>query len=329
MRTNQVLVITNKDDLHASAVIQHLHDCGRHVFRLNTECLISEYELSFHQALGDSSFTISNIITGKSISLEDLGVVYFRRPAELDTNPSFDEQTADILRLEAKYFLRWLYGFLEDYWLFGSFHDLQRANSKLLQVNVAMKYGFKVPQTFFGNSYHGVMQFFSEDTNIAVKSIRAMGFVKNEIYHSFYTNFISKNSLNEEESAIRSNINFLQEGIKKKYELRVSYVDGKIIPVRIDSQWKDSPANDDWRKIWWTELPHSKAVIPMDIEQKIHGYMKEMRLKFGAFDFIVTENDEYYFLECNPNGQWLWQDELLDVQIGYSIAQALNKCCKR
>ncbi len=57
--------------------------------------------------------------------------------------------------------------------------------------------------------------------------------------------------------------------------------------------------------------------------------MKDMRLRFGAFDFIVTEDDEYYFLECNPNGQWLWQDELLDVQIGYSIAQALDKFCKK
>lgn len=328
MKQKKVLVITNKDDLHASAVIQHLHDRGRPVFRLNTECLVSEYDIGFFQERGKSSLVIHNKVTGIRISLDDLGIVYFRRPAELDTDPDLDEQTKEILRLESKYFLRWLYGFLEDYWLFGTFHDLQRANSKLLQVQVAMDCGFTVPQTFFGNSHSSIMQRFTDNANIAVKSIRAMGFVKNDQFHSFYTNFISKHDLGKEEAAIGGNINFLQEGVQKKYELRISYVNGTIIPVRIDSQWKDSPANEDWRKIWWNDLPHSKTEIPPEIAQKIHAYMKKMKLNFGALDFIVSNNDRYFFLECNPNGQWLWQDELLDVKIGYSIAQSLDQACK-
>ena len=47
-------------------------------------------------------------------------------------------------------------------------------------------------------------------------------------------------------------------------------------------------------------------------------------MKRGAFDFIVTPSGEYVFLECNPNGQWLWIEMETELKISEAIADALE-----
>jgi hypothetical protein len=36
--------------------------------------------------------------------------------------------------------------------------------------------------------------------------------------------------------------------------------------------------------------------------------MRRARLHYGRFDFIV-DDDAWWFLECNPNGQYGWLDD--------------------
>lgn len=51
--------------------------------------------------------------------------------------------------------------------------------------------------------------------------------------------------------------------------------------------------------------------------------MTKLGLVFGALDFIIKPNGEYIFLEVNPNGQWLWLDDILDLGITESIGNWL------
>ena len=44
-----------------------------------------------------------------------------------------------------------------------------------------------------------------------------------------------------------------------------------------------------------------------------------MRPVFGAIDLIRTPDDNYLFLEVNPNGQWLWLDDALDCGISDAV----------
>lgn len=46
-----------------------------------------------------------------------------------------------------------------------------------------------------------------------------------------------------------------------------------------------------------------------------------MHINFGCFDFIVTLDNDYVFLECNPNGQWLW----IELATGYDISKVIAK----
>ena len=48
-------------------------------------------------------------------------------------------------------------------------------------------------------------------------------------------------------------------------------------------------------------------------------------LVFGAFDYIVTPQNEWIFLELNPNGQWLWLEEALKLDISNKIIEYLSE----
>jgi D-alanine-D-alanine ligase-like ATP-grasp enzyme len=46
-------------------------------------------------------------------------------------------------------------------------------------------------------------------------------------------------------------------------------------------------------------------------------------LAFGAFDFVVTPDNEWVVLECNPEGQWGWIEENTGLPIADAIAKYL------
>ncbi len=45
--------------------------------------------------------------------------------------------------------------------------------------------------------------------------------------------------------------------------------------------------------------------------------------EFGAIDLVVDKNNNHYFLEINPNGQWAWLEKLLDFPISKTIVDHL------
>jgi D-alanine-D-alanine ligase-like ATP-grasp enzyme len=47
--------------------------------------------------------------------------------------------------------------------------------------------------------------------------------------------------------------------------------------------------------------------------------------RFAALDFIVTPEDQWTFLEANPNGQWAWIEDATGQPIAEAIAAALSK----
>ena len=61
-----------------------------------------------------------------------------------------------------------------------------------------------------------------------------------------------------------------------------------------------------------------------NIARKCREYLAHLGLNFGCFDFIVTPSGDYVFLECNPNGQWLWVEDATGLKISEAIADFLS-----
>lgn len=68
--------------------------------------------------------------------------------------------------------------------------------------------------------------------------------------------------------------------------------------------------------------------MPEGIDERCVQYLGQMGLGFGAFDFIERPDGEVVFLECNPNGQYGWLEEALEIPVSAAIANELVKIAK-
>ena len=161
--------------------------------------------------------------------------------------------------------------------------------------------------------------------DISLKPIGADSFFTDDgMEYVFYSRKAqSKDIVAQPEEAFRQTVCFLQNYVEKKYELRITVCNEDVIACKIDSQsLDDDKGKVDWRQGYDYGLKQEIVEIPNEIKTFCTSFLKEMHLNFGCFDFIVTPNDEYVFLECNPNGQWLW----IELETGYDISKiiALN-----
>ena len=81
---------------------------------------------------------------------------------------------------------------------------------------------------------------------------------------------------------------------------------------------------EDWREGYNIGLPQEWINTPSIIHSFCLNYLKKVSLNFGCFDFIYSKNKNYYFLECNPNGQWMWIENDIGIPISKSIADFLS-----
>lgn len=143
----------------------------------------------------------------------------------------------------------------------------------------------------------------------------------------FYAQKIASNSLLDiPEEAFLQTVSFVQNYVPKAYELRITIVDNQVFACKIDSQcMENNKGKIDWRQGYDYGLKHEACTIPNEIANKCICFLRKMQLNFGAFDFIVTPTGEYVFLECNPNGQWLWVELVTGLNISEAIASFLMK----
>ena len=187
---------------------------------------------------------------------------------------------------------------------------LRKTENKIYQMMTAQNFGMKTPISFLGNDNDSVIEFLNKKSIIKPISIGKTCHKNNiELYHtSLFTGCDEDISL----SPI-----YLQEYVEKLYEVRLTIIDDCFYPIRIDCSDKI-----DWRKDYQN---HKYSIIhcPKSVKNNCLKLMTEYGLSFGAFDFIVTPKNEWIFLEVNPNGQWLWLEKALNIDISSNILNHL------
>jgi glutathione synthase/RimK-type ligase-like ATP-grasp enzyme len=118
-------------------------------------------------------------------------------------------------------------------------------------------------------------------------------------------------------------VSIFQEYIEKKYEIRVFFFEDKYYPMAIFSQ------NDEGTKIDFRNYNREKPnrcvpiKLPKIILSKLNNLMCEKNLNSGSIDIIVTPENDFVFLEVNPQGQFHWLSESCNYYIEREIANSL------
>lgn len=215
-------------------------------------------------------------------------------------------------------------------WWINSKVAAARANYKLLQLKKASECKLSIPPSLYSNNVTDIHSFVlnHEAEGVIYKPFCSNVWFENKGIRFGYTSKITLADLPQDE-LLQCVPGIFQQQIKKKYELRITCFGDYIVAAKLDSQ-ACAEGKIDWRAIPADKLFPKPYQLPCLLADKIRLFMKKMGIVFGALDFIVTENDEYVFLEVNEQGQFLWLEncnsdfKMLDIFIGF----ILNKSAK-
>lgn len=295
----KVLIITSSYDLTVDYFIEK--------FKGNAEFFRFNMDL-FHDYLVEI-----NDMQGWSINCEHWKLeqnhtdsIYYRKPSF----PDMSEFEPKFHRMIQKDLITLTQGIVEmfDGRCLSKPSILSLAENKVYQLSIANEIGFIIPRTLISNSSYASYTFCTE-TNCIVKPLST-----GKIYAQGKVGIIQTNMVNEDYKFDGLEIcpSYFQEFISKDYEVRVTIIDNKAFPVKIISNEKV-----DWRKLE-SNNSYTKIELPEEVQAKCFKMLDKLGLKFGAFDFIVNSG-KYYFLEVNPNGQWYWLEEALNLEISSCI----------
>ena len=328
-----ILIITNKGDIHCNPVIKHLQKNGDSYFRLNTESLLTDYLFSFSYKDQSANLIIENKRNGKFLSSNEVISVWERRPNSPVLPKISNKKIKSVVEDEINELAKWIRHFFSDCRSIGSSVWDRPNESKLRQMKMAIKTinelgsKIKLPHTLITNSKKDINHFAEKE--MVLKPISADGLMlddKLEIpFTSRKVSYENLNVITQEDLELCPS--FMQEYVEKNYELRITAIGKKILCCKIDSQkLPKGNGREDWREGYEHGLSEVEEWVdcPDEIQAFISLYMQKMNLNFGCFDFIYATNNSYYFLECNPNGQWMWLEEDLGIPISESIANFLS-----
>jgi hypothetical protein len=124
----------------------------------------------------------------------------------------------------------------------------------------------------------------------------------------------------DNDPAIRLCPILLQRWVPKAFDVRLTVVGDRCFAVAVHVE---SPqATVDWRSRY-DALTYRVCPIPGEVRAGVQAYLRRFALTFGAFDFAVTPDGLWWFLECNPAGRWSWIAEETGLPIAEAIADEL------
>jgi len=180
--------------------------------------------------------------------------------------------------------------------------------NKAVQLRLAGTSGLKIPATLMSNAPAAVRDFFDKNPSNAICKAFAShvwqqqgskDVVVTETFH------ISREQLPPDEVLTYAPAIY-QQMVKKEFDVRVM-----LMGERIYSFALRTPGNSlDWRRDAALRNLEVKAIpTPVHVESGILRFAQKAGVSFGAMDFAVDRSGEWWFLEINEQGQFLWLDE--------------------
>ncbi|GAA4273844.1 hypothetical protein U6A24_02115 [Aquimarina gracilis] len=312
-----ILVISEANDITTNEVIEWLNHFNADYVRSN---FTSYTKLNYIQLSNDSCHVAL-------LDIEDIAIkkIWNRRGGLrlLPTSLRGKKNLYPYLKKEENSLLKSLEDILNkkvDY--VGSYH-MEVENYKLDYLLLAKEVGLNIPETLITTSKKEVFQFFEKHKSIITKDIRypiKVNLTDITIFSSgtFVVNYDMIKSMEEDFAPT-----LVQKKIEKKYEIRIFFFKERLFPMAILSQ-NDQKTAVDYRN-YNREKPNRNipVLLPKKIEKKVKDFINLSTLSTGSLDLIVSQSNDYIFLEVNPQGQLDWVSKNCNYYIEKEIAEYL------
>lgn len=301
-----VLIFTfSNDNESIPLVVKAIEAKGKKAFRFDTDRFPTEVKLDIYS--GD--FEGGIVTDGEhKLDLSEVSSVWYRRMRYGAKLPdSMDQQFREASLKECRLTVRGLIASLPGFH-FDPMINVDRANNKQLQLQIARQLGLLIPRTLTSNNPEAVKQFAQEckEQGIVTKMLSQFAiYGENKEENVVFTSPVTDDDLDNLEGLSFCPMTF-QENVPKALELRTIIVGKQVFTAAINSQQLDG-ATYDWRKEGRALTEKWQAYnLPEDIEKKLLQLTAYFGLNYGAIDIIVTPDGRHVFLEINPVGEFFW-----------------------
>ncbi|MGH3906618.1 MAG: ATP-grasp ribosomal peptide maturase [Pseudonocardiaceae bacterium] len=315
-----VLILTEECDPTADRVIGELNHRGVPVLRCDTSWFPSR--LSLDAYLDGARWTGSLRTSHRSVALSDLRAIWYRRPTAFSFPEGMSGPERQHAGWEAKFGLG---GVLMSLPTLQVNHPSREADAcyKPFQLATATQCGLTVPDTVVTNDPDAVRRFTDQrHGKVVVKLLGSNVIVEQGGPKVSYTHPLDDHEL-ADLSGVDVTAHLFQELIDNKaYEVRVTAVGDALFAASIHANSDD--ARIDWRSDF-AALTYTVMDLPTRVAKGIRRYLAALDLRYGAFDFVITNDERYIFLECNPGGQFGWIEANTTLPITQTLADLLEK----
>lgn len=326
-----ILIVSESSDQSTNEVINWLIFWRIEFIRINENDFIKIYDIEVNNSL-NTSITFS-VNKGRIINTNDISSYWFRRGFfnffDADhlnlqlKNKEIENKIKTNLKAEISRIGELFQSILESKNKIGSSYTAD--NNKLIHLSAAKSINLKTPQSMVCTSKKNLKFFFDKHPEgIITKPISdTFTLVNNSKFYNLYTNIISEKDLKIFPESFYPTL--VQEKIDKKFEIRVFFLKNKFYSMAIFSQ-NDDKTKIDFRR-YNKQQPNYRVPfnLPADIKNRLSKFMRLVKLDCGSIDMIYSTEEQYYFLEVNPVGQFGMVSYPCNYQIEKQIANELIK----
>lgn len=299
-----VLVITDTTDYTADLIVADLGARGVSVVRLDP----GAGPVSMKATLGRGQWRDGLKDEHRAVDLDDVVSVLWRWPTSPAGHPAIDDPARR--SWAAREDKAGIFGVLKSLPVLWVNHpDLAAAaSSKPGQLVTAAGCGLAVPDTIVTTSGKAVRSW-AHDRDVLFKAFNAQGVDEDAMV---VASRVDPAELPDELGAA----SLFQEVIVGT-PVRLTMVGPRPFAVAITGT-----GLLDWRPVQH-RLTYTPIDVPHDVLEAVRRFMMRYGLEYGAFDFIVTGDGTWTFLEINPTGMYGFVEIHSELQITAAICERL------
>jgi glutathione synthase/RimK-type ligase-like ATP-grasp enzyme len=306
-----VLIITHTNDADSLAVKLAIEKLGGKCSVFYSNDLAGGAEWSYNN--DNNTFKASFRGINQSYSFDDYRSVWMRRPGCIVPRDGLNDLNERMsAEADSSSFLNSILRIIErGKFVASPIGKTRIAQEKCYQFHIAKQVGLPMPATLISNSYDQITSFFESVSGKMIFKPLVPWVWDN---HGKGYGPVRTTALNDldllRSSDLKSAPGIYQEQIEKKSELRVTILGSSVFAVEKFFPGRDSTSLDvDWRGMH-SGAQYRAHVLCSKFAEKCKELLRALGLTMGVFDVAIDAGGSYFFLEVNPQGQFIWQDQV-------------------
>lgn len=251
----------------------------------------------------------NNTLTLGEHSVDPGDVVWVRRPEQPLPNPKTSEADKKFAAQEYRSLYQSIAYLLESLpvWCINKYSAGRLMIQKSVQLQLAQRCGLKIPDTLMSNNPEMVRAFLGRGGRSVCKGFTPHVWQKNGYSSVAITETfeITSDKLPSDEVLTYAPAIY-QELVPKEYDIRMVLMGNRVYSYALRNTKKAL----DWRQdAGFGHVSAEQVPTPPDVEKGILEFARRSGVCFGSLDFGVDAKGQWWFLEINEQGQFLWLDQ--------------------